>query len=76
GPDDAFPLAAPGRRLAGHGIQIHDFFHAAPFVDFWRKSNKPSFASLQSFPGLHFPPGIISWSALSPDLMKNQPAIN
>jgi hypothetical protein len=42
-------------------------------VDFWRKSNKPPFDSLQSFLGLHFASGIIAWSAASPDLMKNQP---
>jgi hypothetical protein len=42
-------------------------------MDFWRKSNKPPFDSLQSFLGLHFTSGIIARSAASPDRAKNQP---
>jgi hypothetical protein len=42
-------------------------------ANFWRESNKPPFDSLQSFPGFHFPLGIITWTAVSPNLMKNQP---
>jgi hypothetical protein len=44
-----------------------------PNVDFWRKSNKPPFDSLQSFLGLHFASGIIARSAVSPDRTENQP---
>jgi hypothetical protein len=51
--------------VAGIGVE-HE-------VDFWRKSNKPPFASLQSFLGFQFTSGIIARSAASPDLTKNQP---
>ncbi|MDR1611686.1 MAG: hypothetical protein LBT97_02755, partial [Planctomycetota bacterium] len=52
-----------------------DLSHSGGYltVDFWRKSNKPPFDSLQSFLGLHFASGIIARSAVSPDRAKNQP---
>jgi hypothetical protein len=57
----------------GAGGEFASFRAGRAIVDFWRKSNKPPFDSLQSFLGLHFPSRIIAWSALSPDLMKNHP---
>jgi hypothetical protein len=61
-------LPVKGAVVTGDAI----FCQRALCVDFWRKSNKPPFDSLQSFLGLHFAPGIIARSAISPDLTKNQ----
>jgi hypothetical protein len=73
-------LAKPGKGKSG-GYRVivglkrgERIFYLWFFqVDFWRKSNKPPFASFQSFLGFHFPSGIIARSATSPDLTKNQP---
>jgi hypothetical protein len=54
-------------------VKSRRFGIPAFIVDFWRKSNKPPFDSLQSFLGLHFASRIIARSAVSPDLTKNQP---
>jgi hypothetical protein len=72
GGETAFPIALP-EAGKGYATGKIGFPARSDTVDFWRKSNKPPFDSLQSFLGLHFASGIVARSAVSPDLTKNQP---